>query len=294
MGTARADVYEELSNNLYKDDAVVGEAAGIAMGLVMLGTNSAQSIQDMLGYAQETQHEKILRGLAIGIALCVYGRLEEANSLIETLMQDKDAILRRSGMYAIAMAYCGTGNSEAIRRLLYVAVSDVNDDVRRAAVEALGFLLFRTPEQCPSMVALLSESYNPHVRYGAAMALGIACAGTGSKEALAVLEPMLNDAVNYVRQGVLIAMSLICIQHTEATCPKVKTLRETLIKVVTDKHEDVMAKFGAILAQGILDAGKIFILDFKKYQIYRVVNRGLELFFEIFCKNFQVKILNGK
>ncbi len=44
------------------------------------------------------------------------------------------------------------------------------------------------------------------------MALGIACAGTGSKEALAVLEPMFNDAVNYVGQGVLIAMSLVCVQ----------------------------------------------------------------------------------
>lgn len=40
---------------------------------------------------------------------------------------------------------------------------------------------FRTPEQCPSVVSLLSESYNPHVRYGAAMALGICCAGTGNK-----------------------------------------------------------------------------------------------------------------
>lgn len=87
------------------------------------------------------------------------------------------------------------------------------------------------------------------------MALGIACAGTGNKEAIAVLEPMLNDAVNYVRQGVLIAMSLVCIQHTEATCPKVKTFRETLMKIITDKHDDVIAKYGAILGQGILDAG---------------------------------------
>ena len=59
----------------------------------------------------------------------------------------------------------------------------------------------RTPEQCPSLVSLLSESYNPHVRYGAAMALGIACAGTGIKESLSLLEPMVNDSVNYVRQG---------------------------------------------------------------------------------------------
>ncbi|CAF0731899.1 unnamed protein product [Rotaria sordida] len=112
-----------------------------------------------------------------------------------------------------------------------------------------------TPEQFPSVVNLLAESYNPHVRCGAAMALGLACAGTGNREAIAVLEPMLNDAVNYVRQGVLIASALICIQHTEATCPKVKMFREHYMKVISDKHDDIMAKFGAILAHGILDAG---------------------------------------
>jgi 26S proteasome regulatory subunit N2 len=93
------------------------------------------------------------------------------------------------------------------------------------------------------------------VRYGAAMALGIACAGTGGKEAIALIEPMTNDPVNYVRQGALIASALILIQHTETTCPKVKDFRQLYAKVISDKHEDVMAKFGAILAQGIIDAG---------------------------------------
>jgi len=255
MGTHRADVYEQLKFNLYQDDAVTGEAAGLAMGLVELGSKSANAIQDMVAYAQETQHEKILRGLAVGIALVMYGRLEEADPLIESLCNDKDAILRRSGMYTIAMAYCGTGNNKAIKKLLHVAVSDVNDDVRRAAVMSLGFLLFKTPEQCPGLVSLLSESYNPHVRYGAAMALGIACAGTGSKKALALIEPMCNDSVNYVRQGALIASALILIQHTETTCPKVKHFRSMYTRYIDDKRENEMAKFGAILAQGIIDAG---------------------------------------
>jgi len=184
-----------------------------------------------------------------------YGRLEEADPLIESLTRDKDAILRRSGMYTIAMAYCGTGNNKAIRKLLHVAVSDVNDDVRRAAVTGLGFLLFKQPDHCPGVVQLLSESYNPHVRYGAAMALGIACAGTGNKEALGLIEPMKNDPTNYVRQGALIASAMILVQQTEQTCPKVKDFRALYQKVITDKHEDVMAKFGAILAQGIIDAG---------------------------------------
>jgi len=255
MGTARSDIYEQLKSNLYLDDAVAGEAAGIAMGLVMLGTKSAGAIEDMVTYAKESQHEKILRGLAVGIALTMYGREEEADPLIESLQRDKDPILRWSAMYTIAMAYAGTGNNQAIRKLLHVAVSDVNDDVRRTAVTSLGFILFRTPEQCPSVVSLLSESYNSHVRYGAAMALGIACAGTGLKEAMVLLEPLINDPVNYVRQAALISSALILIQQTEHTSSKVKSTRETYSKVISDKHEDVMAKFGAILAQGVIDAG---------------------------------------
>lgn len=255
MGTSREDIYEQLKFNMYQDDAVTGEAAGLAMGLVMLGSKNGEALQDMVAYAQVTQHEKILRGLAVGISFVMYGRLEEADPLITSLLQDKDPILRRSAMYTISMAYCGTGSNAAIRKLLHVAVSDVNDDVRRAAVTGLGFLLFRTPEQCPQVVSLLAESYNPHVRYGAAMALGIACAGTGLKEAINLLEPMTNDPVNYVRQGALIASAMILIQQTESICPKVKDFRTLYAKVITDKHEDVMAKFGAILAQGIIDGG---------------------------------------
>ncbi|XP_041981183.1 26S proteasome non-ATPase regulatory subunit 1 [Aricia agestis] len=256
MGTHRQDVYEQLKFNLYQDDAVTGEAAGIAMGMVMLGSCHAAAIEDMVAYAQETQHEKILRGLAVGIAFTMYGRLEEADALVQQLLRDKDPLLRRAGCYTIATAYCGTGNNDSIRTLLHVAVSDVNDDVRRAAVTALGFLLFRTPEQCPSVVSLLAESYNPHVRYGAAMALGIACAGTGNREAIGLLEPMVKfDPVNFVRQGALIASAMILIQQTEVLCPKVTYFRQLYAQVISNKHEDVMAKFGAILAQGIIDAG---------------------------------------
>merc|ERR1712110_400142 len=49
--------------------------------------------------------------------------------------------------------------------------------------------------------------------------------------------------------------AMILVQQTEQTCPKVKDFRALYQKVITDKHEDVMAKFGAILAQGIIDAG---------------------------------------
>lgn len=255
MGTNRVDIYTQLKNYLFLDDAVTGEAAGIAMGLVMLGSNSLTAVSEMVSYAAETQHEKILRGLSVGIGLMMFGSMEQADEMIAALETNKDALMRRAAMHAISMAYCGSGNNKAIARLLHVAVSDVNDDVRRAAVIGIGFILFRSPEQCPNVVSLLSESYNPHVRCGAAMAIGICCAGSGSKDAISLLEPMLTDPVNFVRQGALIASSLVLIQQTQTLNPKVKEFRQLYSKVISDKHEDVMAKFGAIIAQGIIDAG---------------------------------------
>lgn len=255
MGTNRLDIYNQLKFFLYQDDAITGEAAGIAMGLVMLGSNSLAHVTDMVSYAAETQHEKILRGLSIGIGLMMFGSMEQADEMIASLSTNKDALMRRAAMHAISMAYCGSGNNKAISKLLHVAVSDVNDDVRRAAVIGIGFILFRSPEQCPNVVSLLSESYNPHVRCGAAMAIGICCAGSGSKEAISLLEPMLSDPVNFVRQGALVASALVLIQQTEALNPKVKEFRQLYSKVISDKNDDVMAKFGAIIAQGIIDAG---------------------------------------
>ncbi|KAG0240325.1 proteasome regulatory particle base subunit [Actinomortierella wolfii] len=255
MATDNEEIYEELKNVLFSDSAIGGEAAGLGMGMVMLGTASEKALDEMLQYAQETQHEKIIRGLAVGMSLVMYGKEDAADGLIEKLSSDKDPILRYGAMYTIAMAYCGTGNNKAIRRLLHVAVSDVNDDVRRAAVTALGFILFRTYNQVPRIVQLLSESYNPHVRYGACLALGISCAGTGLVDAIELLEPMTNDTVDFVRQGAFIALAMILIQQNEVQSPKVAKVRQMYEDIIKKKNEDALAKFGAILGQGIIDAG---------------------------------------
>ncbi|KAI9346485.1 armadillo-type protein [Obelidium mucronatum] len=323
MASGSEATYEELKNVLFTDSAVAGEAAGLAMGLINIGTANAKAIEEMLQYAHETQHEKIIRGLAIGISLIMYAKEEAADGLIEQLCADKDPILRYSGIYTVAMAYSGTSNNKAIARLLHVAVSDVNDDVRRAAVTSLGFVLLRTPSQVPRIVQLLAESYNPHVRYGACLALGIACAGTAMSEALELLDPLTKDSVDFVRQGALMAMAMVLVQHNEvsgggkaaapvaatkaAAAPAagtpavaapsgkeekkdaqdlkkeaeakkeaerkeaekkeaekkeapastnwVEIVRKRFETIIKDKYEEPMAIFGAVLGQGILDAG---------------------------------------
>ncbi|CDW54296.1 26S proteasome non ATPase regulatory subunit 1 [Trichuris trichiura] len=255
LGTHRWDVYDCLRGVLFYDDAVSGEAAALAMGLVMAGSNNSRSVRELIAYGMDTRHEKILRGICVGLGVIACGCLEEPEPWIKKLLKDKNPLLRRAGVYALAMAYCGTGNSTTAGRLLFISVEDVNDDVRRAAVSCLGFVMVKNPTSCAQLVSQLTESYNPHVRYGAAISLGIACAGTALPEAIYLLEPMLNDAVNFVRQGALIALGMVYMQHSEAMTPKVKDFRASLIKTICDKHEDSLAKFGAIIAHGILDAG---------------------------------------
>ena len=66
---------------------------------------------------------------------------------------------------------------------------------------------------------------------------------------------MTKDPVDFVRQGAFISLALILIQQSEAQSPKAGPIRELFSKVVANKHEDPMARFGASLAQGIVDAG---------------------------------------
>lgn len=91
--------------------------------------------------------------------------------------------------------------SKALKALLYASVSDVSDDVRRAAVIALGFVLCNTPEEVPKVLKLLVASYNPHVRYGAAIALGISCSAFPQPDVVRLLHSLATDRSDFVRQG---------------------------------------------------------------------------------------------
>lgn len=59
------------------------------MGLIMLGTASEKALDEMLSYARETQHEKIIRSLAVGVAFLMYGQREKADPVIQRMMEEK-------------------------------------------------------------------------------------------------------------------------------------------------------------------------------------------------------------
>jgi 26S proteasome regulatory subunit N2 len=160
-----------------------------------------------------------------------------------------------SGVYMLPLAYTGTLNNDAIGHLLHISISDTSDDIRRAAVTSLTFLLFKNPGQVPWIIQLLSESYNTHVRCSATLALSIACAGAGLQDAVQMLKLMTKGPVDSISRCAFIALRIILVQQSEASSLSLTTICTLYNKVVSDKHEDLMAHFGPALGQGFIDAG---------------------------------------
>lgn len=67
--------------------------------------------------------------------------------------------------------------------------------------------------------------------------------------------PLLNDGVDFVRQGVYIALGMLFQVSTNTSEPKLVDFRKTVEEVISKTHVEIMAKMGAILSIGMLDIG---------------------------------------
>merc|ERR1719320_1432454 len=218
-----------------------------------------QAVNALRQYATEDtekKSEKVIRGACVGLALCFFAQEELADEFILEAKVHRDFHVRYGACYAIGMAYACTASNRALRWLLDMAVSDVSDDVRRAATSNIGFVFANKPDQVPGLLRLLAKSFNPYVRYGSACAIAIACASTANKQAAKLLKLLSKDNVEYVRQGAHIATGILYMQRNETECPEVKEVLEEFMKVISNKRRsDKMARMGAILGSGLLDAG---------------------------------------
>jgi 26S proteasome regulatory subunit N2 len=90
MATGNENIFNQLKGAVYTDSATAGEGASLAIGLLMLGQSDTplaqQSIEELLNCMHDTEHEKIIRGLALSIAMMVYGKEESADPIIEQLV----------------------------------------------------------------------------------------------------------------------------------------------------------------------------------------------------------------
>jgi 26S proteasome regulatory subunit N2 len=62
-------------------------------------------IPDLLNYTHDTSHEKIVRALALAIAMMVYGKEEGADTIIEQLSKDRGELGLGSRL-GLGLLYC--------------------------------------------------------------------------------------------------------------------------------------------------------------------------------------------
>lgn len=54
------------------NSAVIGEAAAISIGLIMAGSADDKVIQDLIKFAHDTDHEKIIRSISLALAMVMF------------------------------------------------------------------------------------------------------------------------------------------------------------------------------------------------------------------------------
>jgi 26S proteasome regulatory subunit N2 len=222
--------------------------------MVLLGIGPCEHTYQLMTFAQACEHEKVVLGIEMALALMMYGREDESETVAQQLLSARIPLLRLSAARVTALAYVGTASNTALQRLLHLAVCNVNPDVRRAAVTGIGFVLSRSPKEVPGIVSFLAKSYHPHVRAGAALALGISCAGTGMADAIALLEPLLEDLDEFVKQAAMIAMVFVLQQQSDTAVPFAKKFGAYLRELIKRKSSDLEV-FGLCVAYGIMNAG---------------------------------------
>ncbi len=82
LGSGDDEVFEDLKNVLYLDSAVAGEAAGLALGLLHVGT-ATEKATEMLAYAHDTQHEKVCRLLCTEQSRFMHASVRTASAQLQ-------------------------------------------------------------------------------------------------------------------------------------------------------------------------------------------------------------------
>lgn len=154
----------------------------------------------------DNQHDRIAAGLAIGIALVFTGTERQGNALLRQFTASGNEYTRMAGVLGLGLAHAGHHQDVEVvsewvcvahvtRRLLRVISSDVSPTVRRNAVVALGLLYADAPAAFVPTALLLLQSYNPYIRYAAALISGLINAGTGDTVLAEALMKLMNDNV---------------------------------------------------------------------------------------------------
>lgn len=248
-------ISEKLIAHLYGEKANIGEASGYALGLIKATHFENQTVETLINISRNNPHDRIARSMMCSMGLLALGNRDKVMNVFNDLIKEKDEVLRMGAVNVLGMAYFDTCENKVISLLLQIAATDLSNDVRRASVLALCFVMYSRKSKAFSLLEMLSKSYNEYVRHGVALGLGIIGAGTFDKKIHKLLLVLWKDDIFHVQQATAISFGLLHQLATPSLDPEMVKIREEMITKAQSKYTNVMTKFGCYLGIGLMQSG---------------------------------------
>ena len=253
--SGNVELTEAVKAKIYQERATQGEAAGYALGLIQAGQLNVDLVEELVNGARNNPHDRISRPSMFAIALMGLGHQNKVDGIYAKLIEERDPIIRFGAIGMMAMGYVGTSDNEATSKLLDVAATDLSNDVRRLSVIGLALVLIKKPKSALKLLHMLATSYNSSVRHAVALSCGILGANSYDSAYIELIEKLIEDKVDFVRQAAGISLGLVSQLATPHLQPNLEKHRAFLLEKIMKKHETSIAKMGYILGLGLMGAG---------------------------------------
>lgn len=282
-------VYERLRALFSVDSTITQESALYAIGMLFAGTDDEEVLDFLHTVQAKSDFPRVKRVCGLATALvCIYGcrdemkrtegaseddagyfSAEEASTDGDSgkkeggsdfasthfdFLKSNDAAERETAILSLGTAFIATSNLSIIKRILPF-INDGDDDVKRSSVIAIALIGYEDANITSSCLVPLAQNHNLHVRAAAALVLGLFNCGTGDTELCALLEAMLYDSDDLVRQAAAMGVGFALVQMNPSLVPNYKRILDRLNSVLVAKGESACAKIGAAIGRAVAEAG---------------------------------------
>ncbi len=292
LGSCEMGVYERLKDILEIDSTVAQESAVYAAGMIFSGSGNEDVLSFLHDVQLRTDFPRLKRVCGMAIAMIntckekiiplnfpnedseskeyseEEGLKDKEDSEYLKNEEDKEGLKNKeylknskenyecsyTALLSLGLGFVATSNLEIIREILPF-INDGDDDVKRAAVIAIGFIACEDPRIMDSCLVPLAQNHNFHVRAAAALALGMFNSGTGNESICNLLEAMLYDPVDLVRHNACLGAGFALQQMNPALIKNYKRILDKINQIIAFKNEPQCVKIGAAIGRAISEMG---------------------------------------
>lgn len=280
MGSADMHLFERIKALFAVDNTIIQESALFAIGLIFASTENKEVTDFVKSIHDKTDFPRVKRVCGISIAL-INALSDDRIDLLEYLKSD-DSSVRSMGLLSLGTAYVSTSNLDIIEKILPF-INDGDDETKRSAVFALSLIGYGDHDIKNICLIPLAENHNSFVRSAVAMCLGLFNSGVSDPEVCSILEAMMYDSDDLVRQNACIGAGFALIQGNPTIIPNYKRMMDRINHLMVTRSESQCVKIGASLGRSIAEtSGRSSIFTLRSFSDQIVSSKvvGALLFFQ--------------